>query len=180
MNETLHPDPNSDNQNPLIPNRILTGVMLLLLGVFALAAQFTAIGVLALPAIGIFFLVWGLLARNAGLLIPGGVLSGVALGVWGTGTAFAQVSDEHQGGMFMLGFAVGWALISLFGLLIGERMVWPLIPGGIFAIIGGALVAGGPLLTLLSYAGKLWPLALIGIGLWLLLRARTPKTTEHR
>ena len=168
-----------DEKFPTPKNRLLTGVMLLVLGLFALATQFVPFGEWVLPILGILFFVWGLLARNAGLLIPGGVLSGVALGVWGTQLPFAQASDELQGGMFLLGFAVGWALISLFGLVIGKRMAWPLIPGGIMAVIGIALLSGGPLLTILEYAGKLWPLALIGIGLWLLLRANTPSTPAN-
>ena len=161
-------------------NRILHGVMLLLIGIVALAAQFTSLGVWVLPILGILFLLWGLLSRNIGFIIPGGILSGIAIGAWAVNLPIAQTSDEMEGGMFLLGFTIGWAIISLFGLFIGERTLWPLIPGGILAVIGVALLNGGPLLKLMEYAGKLWPLALIGIGLWLLPRTQSKPQTNNK
>ncbi len=49
---------------------------------------------------------------------------------------------------------------------------WPLIPGGILALVGLALLAGPNSLFLLTYASYLWPLVLIGVGIFILLRRR--------
>jgi hypothetical protein len=48
---------------------------------------------------------------------------------------------------------------------------WPLIPGGILALVGGALLLGDAGLTFLTIVGQFWPLALVAAGLYLLWRA---------
>ena len=40
----------------------------------------------------------------------------------------------------------------------------------IMALLGGALLAGRPGLAILKWAGKAWPLFLIGLGLYLSVR----------
>ncbi|MBZ0286339.1 MAG: hypothetical protein K8I30_01895, partial [Anaerolineae bacterium] len=49
---------------------------------------------------------------------------------------------------------------------------WPLIPGGILALVGVLLFIGGGALNLLEWLGKLWPLALIAVGAYVLFAPR--------
>jgi len=149
-------------------NQLLGGLMMIGLGFVFLAAQFTemeTIGAYILPGLAVIFLAWGLLTRNPGLLVPGGILSGIALGAYLVSGPFNDMADQTQGGYFLLAFAAGWALITVLSLLIGQRQMWPLIPGGIMLVIGGALVAGGNALELFLSLLRLWPLALIAGGL---------------
>lgn len=152
---------------------LISGLALILIGLLALAAQFfkiDMIGTLLLSALGLVFLAWGLLSRSAGLLIPGGILSGLGLGVILVSGPFANAGDPALGGVFLASFALGWALITLLSALLpGQFMLWPLIPGGIMAVIGTALLAGEPGLQILALAGQGWPLILIAIGLYMLL-----------
>ena len=155
-------------------HRWLAGTALIAIGLFVLIAQFVeseTLGLLFLPGLGLIFLLWGSLARSVGLLIPGGILSGIGLGVYLMGGPLSHLEGEAEGAVFLLSFAAGWALITLLSALVcQEAHWWPLIPGGIMALIGGALLAGGAALTALEWAGKAWPLIFIGFGLYLLLR----------
>ena len=149
-------------------HRLFTGVMFVLLGLFVLLVQFFHLGLWVLPGLGALFLLWGLGIREVGLLIPGGILLGLGAGVWLTTLPFAAQSDRLGGGTFMLAFGLGWGLITLLSAVLRQRMRWPLIPGGVLAVIGLALLAGGPALTALEWAGKLWPLLFVALGLGIL------------
>ncbi len=146
-----------------------SGVMLVLMGLVVLAGQFfDGMAAWVVPALAFLFIVWGLWMQAAGLLIPGGILGGIALGIWLVEQPFAQNDELLQGAAFMLAFSAGWVLITLLAGLIGERVLWPLIPGGIMALIGTGILLGGPALTALEWTGKLWPIVLVAIGLRLL------------
>ncbi len=150
-----------------------TGIALILIGILLLAVQFRPgdwSGILLLPTLALIFLVWGLCVRSVGLLIPGGVLFGVGLGAFLIERVFINVSDEMSGGIFMLAFALGWGLITLLSALIGRLHWWPLIPGGIMAFIGVALLVGEAGQRLLTILGQWWPILLILLGLYLILR----------
>jgi hypothetical protein len=164
----------SDNE---VRHRWMAGVALIAIGVLVLVVQFAdseALGLLFLPGLGLIFLIWGMAVRSVGLLIPGGILGGIGLGVYLMAGPLSGLEGEAEGAVFFLSFAGGWVLITLLsGLVCREAHWWPLIPGGIMALIGGALLAGGPALTALNWAGKSWPLIPIGFGLYLLLRRHT-------
>jgi hypothetical protein len=155
---------------------LIGGLFLVGLGLYLLVAQFIRaewMGMLILPGLSLIFLAWGLFTRNAGLLVPGGILGGIALGAYLTSNTFKDGMDVTQGAVFLLAFAAGWALITVLSALIGQRQLWPLIPGGILAAIGALMLVGDQGLTVLEWIGRLWPLALIAGGLatlWRVLR----------
>ncbi len=155
-------------------NRLIAGVGLIIVGLMILAAQFVRsdwLGFLFLPTLGLVFLVWGSAARNVGLLIPGGILSGIGLGVFLIEKGIPGLEEMGKGGVFFLSFGLGWGLITLLSAVFTDRVHWwPLIPGGIMVLFGGALWMGGAALEVLNFVGRWWPLVLIGLGLWLLLR----------
>ena len=157
-------------------NRLVGGIALIILGLLALAAQFVELdwlGLMILPALGAIFLVWGLLTRESGLFIPSGILSGLGLGTLLVAGPFSSIAEDAQGGIFMLAFALGWALIPLFSILFtSERHLWALIPGGIMALIGIGLLFGGMAFTILEFLGIVWPVFLILGGLFLIFRRR--------
>jgi hypothetical protein len=156
-------------------NRYVGGIVLILLGVFLLIGQVTSWNMswLVLAALAAIFLVWGLVVRTFGLVIPGSILAGIALGVALTGTVFPVIDGAHASSVFLLSFAAGWGLMALLSVFTnGGFRWWPLIPGGILALVGLALLAGPNSLFLLTYASYLWPLVLIGVGIFILLRRR--------
>lgn len=163
--------------------RIVGGIALILFGLIALVAQFIDIGetlgLLIVPTLGLIFLVWGLLTRQSGLLIPGGILSGIGAGTLLITGPFETASGDVQGGVFMLAFALGWFLIPILSILFTrDNHWWAVIPGGIMAIIGGGLLFGGVALAALEFLGQIWPVFLILGGILLLLRRSTAGKTS--
>lgn len=167
-------NPVKNTSPPLRRNRVLSGLVLILLGGVFLVAQFVEIpslGKLILPGLGLLFLFWGIAVREGGLLIPGGILSGIGMGVYLMEAL--PLEGEAEPGVFLLSFGGGFVLITLLSALFTrETQWWALIPGGILAAIGGALYMGGAALDALELAGRFWPVALILAGLWLIFRRR--------
>lgn len=163
----------------------LTGGLILIgIGVLALVTQFVDwsqwgnIGIYFLPALGVFFLLVGVATRSVGPIIPGGILSGIGLG-----TLFVagplKIEGVDDGGVFMLAFAAGWAVITLFSAVFTSKTQWwPLIPGGIMAIIGAGVLFGGVFMQFLALIGKIWPVALIIMGVYILWHTNQNKSIQ--
>jgi hypothetical protein len=149
-------------------------ILLIVLGVFFLLAQLLEFGWLILPALSAGFLLAGVLRREAGWLIPGGILAGISLGIFLIEGPLPIVADEQaRGGVFMMSFAVGWFSIAILSkLFTDETQWWPLIPGGIMALIGGAVLAGELGQQALDMLGYVWPVGLIAAGLYIIRRRR--------
>lgn len=153
------------------------GLILIGIGVLALLGQYTdgviwgQWGIYFLSLLGALFLVWGIVSRNVGPLIPGGILSGLGLGIILLETV-AWPATVDEGGIFMLAFAAGWGLITVLTAVFTPKVHWwPLIPGAIMAIIGLAVLFGGLFMQALNLMGILWPLLLILLGLFIVYRA---------
>ncbi|MBV9789208.1 MAG: hypothetical protein JOZ51_13585 [Chloroflexi bacterium] len=169
-----------------------TGLVLVGIGLMIFLVNRLDLGVMLFPLLGGSFLLWGVLSRAAGPLVPGGVLSGIGLGVVLKSQFGQLMSDEHAGGLFLLGFAVGWLIITLLSrIATDDPQWWALIPGGIMATVGGAVLLGGVWLDLLSWisaawlsglslVGGVWPLGLIALGIFLLWRQRQPREVAER
>lgn len=156
-------------------NAYIAGGILIVIGLMSLAANLFALpGFLVLLAPGALFLVWGMLMRSTGLIIPGSILSGLATGVYLVEGPMANLQGESEGAAVLLSLAGGFFLITLLSLYTarGKLVWWPLIPGGIMATIGGLLLSGEPGLKALEYFGQGWPIILVAVGLYLILRRK--------
>ncbi len=165
--------PQSSAPTPRYVNRrFIAGAALVAIGVLALVATFTdsrVFGLSFLLLLGLIFLVWGTVARLAGLLIAGGVLGGLGVGVLVAEEAFASATGDQKGGIIVLGLALGFLLIPpLARLVTGAIHWWAVVVGGVLALIGAGLIIGGPALDVLNVVGRLWPLALIAVGVFLI------------
>lgn len=154
---------------------IIMGGALIAFGVLALIANFaqsSLLGLLILPAVGVIFLVWGILVRQVGLLIPGGILLGIGVGTLLSQEVIVGLSDTQHGGVVTLSMGLGFLLIIPLALIFTRaRVWWPVFPGVVLALIGVALLIGGQALTALEIAGRFWPVLLIAIGLYFVYRA---------
>jgi hypothetical protein len=159
----------------------VAGAVLVAIGVLLLIAQLAGsdiIHLLVLPGVGLVFLVAGLVSRRAGFMVPAGILLGLGAGVLLGTRVFTGISDEITGGIIMLGLGAGFILVMLLSTLTREGAHWwPLIPGGILSLIGGALLLGEGAASAVGRVLSLaWPLGLIALGAWFLLRvARRPR-----
>lgn len=170
-----------DQKSQLNPIRLhrqnnggIAGIILISIGALALLGQLAkshGLGLLLLPAWGLLFLMWGLLTRRAGLLIAGGILSGIGMGAYLILGPLAYLGWPATTGIFLLSMAAGFGFITPLSAFsaCGIRW-WPLIPASVLAITGGLLLAGYPVAEVDRWASILWPGILILFGLFTLIR----------
>lgn len=158
---------------------LVGGLILIAIGLLALVGNFVdliGLGDLAvffMAGLGTLFLLWGILTRETGLIIPGGIISGIGWGIALVAGPFNWVSGDAEGGVFMLAFAAGWVAITLLtAVFTSKTHWWALIPGGIMALIGLAVLYGGLFANALTLLGSLWPVVLIILGVAILFGAR--------
>lgn len=143
---------------------LVPGLILIVLGAFLFFVQATGVGAEAIVAvIGAGFLVAYAVTRHYGFLVPGGILTGLGLGiVW-------EVSSPTAGGVVLIGLGLGFLSIWVVDAVMKHTPVawWPIIPGGILGTIGFLVETGRE--GLLADLNWLWPAALIVVGVILLV-----------
>jgi len=155
----------SDRANwwALIPGFILISLgALIALNQLAPQVGETWGGSLVLVAIGLAFWVIYLTNREHWwAVIPGGVIVTVAL----VAALDSVLEGVELGGVFMLGLGLTFGLLSLLRTPEG-RMKWALVPAAVFLVIGLFITAATE-----QILGILWPVALILVGLYVIVRA---------
>jgi hypothetical protein len=156
-------------------DRILWPLILIALGTVFLIGNYVAnLGSLLFLALGAAFLVARIVQREYGLAVPAGILLGfgtfVALEAngWLAGTG----TDTTQGGWFFVLLGAGFLAVYLIGAR--PALIWPLFPAAILAGFGLLLIGQDNLgwFTRFARLADFWPLVLVVIGLWLLVRGR--------
>jgi hypothetical protein len=152
--------------------RAIGGAVLVIIGGLLLIGQLVPSAPFAgfmMLAIGAVLLAAGIVTRTNGWLIPGGIVGGIGAGIALMETVYAGAPSDFKGGVFLLAFACGWALITILSALVTRCTIyWPLVVGAILGAIGGALVIGGVAMDALNIVGKVWPVFLIGAGVWII------------
>jgi hypothetical protein len=147
---------------------VIFGIILIAVGVGAFAANVIPdAGALVLLVLGLALLMVFAMFRTYGALIPGGIMTGLGAGI--LASEAWTVSSEQQGGLVVGGLALGFLSIWAIGAIsrVPEHHPWPLVPGGILAVVSIALLIGGTAIELLVF----WPIVLIAGGAVLLWRA---------
>lgn len=140
----------------------IAGLLLVAIGGALLLATTTDVGgEVVVAGIGVAFLVSFAMSRNYGMLVPGGILTGLGGGI-------IMESLGAGGGSVPLGLGLGFVSIAvisqLTGVFSGSGWWWPFIPGGILTVVGGSEVLD------LNLGAYVVPVVLIVIGLGLLTR----------
>jgi hypothetical protein len=124
-------------------------------------------------AIGIALFGSGLYWRLFGLIIPGCLLIGISPGLffaWGNSNLD---NGLVQTGIFLVCFALGWGLITVFSKMQTQSFLWwPLIPGGILAMVGWGLYIGGNPKNAVGFIGNTGSIGLLIFGIYILLMKR--------
>lgn len=154
-------------------NRASAGVLLIALGVLLFAGQVIRLDHLFLPALGVVFIIGGIVQRNGGLMVPGGILLGIGFGSFLTDNVFWVMAEPARGGFFLIGLAAGFASITVLTTIFTRQPhVWALIPATILGLIGGALLTGNSAQAILTLLGTYWPIILILFGVAMLLERK--------
>ncbi len=148
-------------------NRLFLGLILILVGVFfLLKTQIPDNFSLFLLLSGTFFLILYLITKVYGLLVPGGILTGLGLGLTFQGKSSA---------LFFIFLGFGFISIYVLGLIRGKSPLWPIIPGGILLGIGiyeELLNRGLIPYNFVKKISPYWPVILIIIGLYLIFKKK--------
>ncbi|MFO7778997.1 MAG: hypothetical protein R6V28_11640 [Nitriliruptoraceae bacterium] len=151
-------------------NRVL-GLLLIGLGGILLLAVTTDIGgEVVVGFAGLAFLGAYATQRTYGLLIPGGILTGLGVGLL---LETAGVGGE----VAAFGLGAGFVAIAVIDQLVTpgrSAWWWPLIPGGVLLVSSAGSVTGIP-----DLGRYLLPAVLIVIGAVLLLRQGGDQTPDH-
>ena len=135
------------------------GVVLVGLGVLLLVGQLVPdVSRYVALVIGLGLLALFVVRRDYGLLVGGGIVTGVGAGI----LAATMASGTTAGALFMICLGSGFlgVLLVSYLLRLPERHWWPVVPGLILTGIGLALAVGGTAVELIDY----WPVVLIVIG----------------
>ena len=154
----------------LIPGSVLAGTGLtFLFSSLKLVDFILYIGFL----LGLAFLSWGLGERLFGLIIPGCLLSSIGPGVYLAWSSQTLENPLARTGIMLVAFALGWVLITVCSRRVTHQFVWwPLIPGGVLAMVGWGLYIGGNPSNAAAFIGNTGSLAMILFGVYLLLMRR--------
>jgi hypothetical protein len=158
---------------------IVAGAVLIAVGVLVMIAtlfQSELAGLLVLPLLGLMFLTWGIVAREAGPVIPGSILTGLGLGTIISQEWPTSLPSDMQGAVALIGLALGFlAIVPLTGLVARPHShYWALIPGGFLLLVGISLLLGAlGLVTFLSM--YLWPAFIVVVGLVFIWRGLQPR-----
>jgi len=154
-------------------DRMVFAIILIVVGIGGLVLNLmepsTNIGGVIVLVIGLGLLGAFAWTRQYGYLIPGAIMAGLGAGI--IASEAMTFTDEQTGGVIVLGLGIGFLAIWVVGMVarVREHHWWPLIPGGILAVIGGALLVGGEAVNLLDY----WGVVIIALGVIVLWRAMT-------
>jgi len=115
----------------------------------------------------------GIYWKLFGLVIPGCLLIGIAPGIF---FAWSNITGQNglvRTGVMLVWFALGWGLVTIFARVQTLKFVWwPLIPGGILAMVGWGLYIGGNPSSAVSFIGNTGSIGLLIFGIYILLIRR--------
>lgn len=124
--------------------------------------------------IGICLLIAGIYWKLLGLIIPGALLVGIAPGLYFAWENTNSNNPLEQIGIMLVGFAFGWGLITVTSRTLTKKIVWwPLIPGGILAVVGWGLYTAGNPESAIGFIGNTGSVGLIIFGIYILLMRRS-------
>jgi hypothetical protein len=145
----------------LVPGMLFLGIGVTLLFEALLPSKTADIlsGLLILGSLGVsFWLIYLLSPVNWWAIIPGGVMITLAI----VSVLDEVYPDKDTGGVFLIGLGLTFGLL---GILPRLRMRWAFIPALVLFIIGCIILA-----STFSAINYLWPVLLILVGLYVLLR----------
>lgn len=147
------------------------GAVLIVVGALLFVAQFVQdAGWLVLGGLAVVFLAVYAWTRQPGWVIPGMILGGLAVGL-----ALQSSGYDLNDSAVVLGLAGGFLAIAVFNYATATfrgtaGQWWPLIPGGILAVVGISQAVGGTAAA--DIVERYWPLVLIAVGILVLIGGR--------
>lgn len=177
---TVAPGPNRfdtlgvpDGGPPARRRGTLGGLILIALGLVALGGiWFPASGAWLFLGLGGAFLMARVLTGRCGYAVPAGLLLAFGSFVWLTETG--AVKEPGAGGTFFV--LLGLGFLAAYAIAARPEAVWPILPGTVLIAFGGFLQGAlfGVPVDRVWWLAPYWPVSLLVLGAWLLIRDQLP------
>jgi hypothetical protein len=163
---------------PELPERrrrggVVGGLILIALGVTILfGTWFPAGGAWLFLGLGAAFFAARVLTGRYGYAVPAGILLGFGSFIWLSETGF--LTGPGAGGLFFVFLGLGF--LASYGIAGRPQAVWPVLPGMLLIGFGAfvrASMFGAPSAQY-WWLAQYWPLSLIAVGAWVLVRNEIP------
>ena len=165
---------------PQVPPRrsgVVGGLILIALGVVALFSMWLpGGGAWLFLGLGAAFLLARVLTGRFGYAVPAGILLGFGAFVWVTEVGL--VNGPAAGGLFFVFLGLGF--LASYAIAARPEAVWPILPGVVLIGFGAfvqAMTFGAPF-SQYWWLAQYWPLALVAVGVWVLLRDQIPQAAR--
>lgn len=106
-----------------------------------------------------------------GWVVAGSLTIGLVLALALVALPFAGASENTISGVVLLAFAIGWALLALLSRWTDQPQTWAAVPAGVMATCGAVLLAW-PHAVMHDWIGWVWPLVLLSLVGWMIVRSR--------
>jgi hypothetical protein len=153
------------------------GVILIAIGLIVLfGTWFPGGGAWIFLGLGAAFLITRVLTGHFGYAVPAGILLGFGSFVGLTETGI--LSPALSGGMFFVFLGLGF--LASYAIAARPQAVWPIVPAMLLIGFGAFVQATTFGVPFAEYwwLAQYWPLSLVAVGAWLLLRDRLPAETR--
>ena len=114
-----------------------------------------------------------------GLIVAASLATGLVVAVVLVVAPFVQAKENVLTGMVLLAFALGWALLAVLSIRFSDQpQRWAAAPAVFFALAGLISLLGSD--TLRHVFGWVWPPVLLGLVVWMIIRARKQLRSRTR
>jgi pimeloyl-ACP methyl ester carboxylesterase len=111
--------------------------------------------------------------HSIGLVAAVSLIIGVVVPIVLVLVPFAGSQEHVIMGLALLGWALGWAtLVVLSALWTDQPQLWAAVPAAAMTLSGAGLLILAPDANAFNALGWVWPLAFIGLAVWMALKAR--------
>jgi pimeloyl-ACP methyl ester carboxylesterase len=110
--------------------------------------------------------------RRSAMIVAGSLLAGLVAAVVLVVGTFGGDREPVITGAFLVGFAVGWALLAVLSVRFTDRpQRWAVVPAAAMAVTGAALIILAPGAAALTTLGWIWPPLLMALVVWMIVHA---------
>ncbi len=110
---------------------------------------------------------------HIGLIVAGSLIAGFVVAIGLVVGPFGGAEENVIMGTALIGWACGWALLVVLSIRVTDQpQGWAVVPAALMALAGASLLIFRPDANAFNVLGWIWPLALIGLAVWMTMQAR--------
>src|SRR4029453_5971109 len=115
-----------------------------------------------------------------GLIVAGSLAAGLVAALALVATPFTPAKEGALTGVVLLGFAFGWALLAVLSVRFSDQPQRSAAAPAVFFALAGLISLLPPVSVVQKVFGWVWPPLLLGIVVWMFIRARRQLRSRTR